>query len=204
MSNPNIDIDAALGVDDDMQKDIDTLKADPWELMPDKNGFTPSELVEDAPEDSAAFKAGKRERHYQAEICEIEDAGLRENKQDGKVKGLVAFIQFKCRQGKNKDKRIERSWWLDTGDKDAVRNMNADLQEMFGKLGIEPQTVKNAQGAAVRSYTASFPKLAKKIVKITLVQKWDHPWKMLGPGNFEQQVEEPKKFSKKIVRVERA
>lgn len=200
-----LDLESSMAVDDEMQTEIDKLKADPWDLLPNKEGFRPVDLVADAAEGSAEYDKGYREAWSQTEVAIIEDAGMRPLKarDGGPDEGVVAFLQLAARQGPNKGKRIEQSWWLRNGDKEAVRDMNASLQELFGKFKIQAKLVDKG-GRKVPSYVGSLDMLKKRVVKFRLFQKWDYPYKQDNQGNWQVQTEEPKKFKKRIFKVEPA
>lgn len=203
------DLDAAYAVDDQMQEEIDKLKADPWELLPSlKDGFQPKGLSQDAPDGSEQYEEGFREKWTQTEYCEIEDAGLRPlTNRDNKdqVDGHIAFVTLKCTDGPNSGKRIDKSWWLRDGDRDAVQQMNADLQEIFGRFQIEPTLVELPDGREVPSYTATLPELKGLPCQIALQQKWAHPWtKDDSTGEWKELTDEPKKYKKKIFSIKPA
>lgn len=204
MSDHLTDLDAAYAVDDNMQKEIDKENADPWALQPDRAGFTPIDLTdEDASKGTPLYEEGYRNRWTQDEICEIEDAGLRpltDRDDREKVVGQIAFISLRCTRGPNEGKRIDKSWWLRDGEPKAVRDMNRDLQKIFGRLQIKPELVALPDGLQAPSYTATLPSLVGRTVKLVIQQKWDFPYRIVG-GEWEVQDDQPKKFKKKALDI---
>lgn len=196
-----MDLDAAYAVDDDMQEEIDKLKADPWALLPAKDGFVPKDLSPDAEEGSEAYNQGYRERWTQTEIVEIKETGLRplKNQQNPeKIDGQILFITYEATRGPNKGKQMDQSWWLRNGDREAVVDMNGALQEIFGKLKIKVALIKK-DGREIPSNTATLPKLKGKVVAMTMQQKWDYPYTQdKATGKWNAQTDEPKKFKKRI------
>jgi hypothetical protein len=197
------DLDAAYACDDEQQKEIDKLNADPWEPVADSKGFKPVDLTdEDASKGTELWNEGYRNRHTQEEIVEILDTGLRPlTDRDNKelVIGQIAFISMQCKRGPNENKRIDQSWWLRDGEKDAVRDMNKDLQKIFGRFDIEPKLVDLGDGRKAPSYTGTLSTLEGRTVKMVLQQKWDYPYQKMTDGSWEALTDEPKKFKKRIL-----
>lgn len=204
MSDQQFDLDAAYGVDDQMQQEIDKLKADPWELLPNKGGFKPKSLHPDAVEGTPEYDEGHRQRWIQDEVVKVLEAGFEPLSEKGnadKIVGQILSIDYECTRGPNQGKRIAQTWWLRQGDARAVREMNRDLQEIFNRLKLKPKLVKGKDGREVSSYTATLPQLKGKTVKIGLQQKWGLPHEQDAQGNWKPKEGEPMKFKKRILNV---
>jgi hypothetical protein len=190
------DLDAAYGVDDEMQEEIEKLKADPFELLPDKNGFKPSALVPEPKEGS-----DERSVWYNTEIGEVVSANVMPLKNDAQeIEGQVAHVTFRVKRGPNESKEIDQSFWFRDAEPESIRESNAKLQDLFKALKVNPDKKKLPDGRAVLTYLGSLEKLKGRLAKLRVQQKWDHPWKKQG-GRFVQLEDEPKRFKKKIVDI---
>jgi len=200
MSEELFDIDLAYGCDDEMQQDIEKMKADPLALLPDKSGFLPSALV-------AAPKEGSDERSvwYQTETCEIADSSISplNNRDTGEMEGQVVRVTHKVASGTNEGKRLEQTWWVRLAERETIQQMNADLADLFNQLNVKPVVKKNSEGNSVTSYLGSLERLDGKMTKVRVSQKWGHPWKKVG-GDWVELSDEPMKFKKRIVSVYKA
>lgn len=213
--------DVAFALDDEMQKEIETSKADPFEITtPSKDGFLPSELTpwaqdpnskyfEEVPEEhmdeaEANWHDGKRERWVNRERCEIISTGYShlKNRDTQEVEGIVAYVEFKVQGGPNDGKTVSQRWYVRKTERKRARQMNSQLQELFSKLKMEPVVIDLPTGGQAPSFTASLAaEIVKgRVVEVPIQQKWDWKWVTPDDGEtFAPVLDEPKQFKKKIL-----
>lgn len=197
-------LDLMYGVTPEMQDDIDKLKADPFELKPNKEGFVPSALVKEPKEGSDERSAWWNTEN--AEVISTQISPLTD-KETQAVRGQSVRVTYRVIDGPNEGKTIDSMWWMEDDDPESVQRANSEVQALFDTMKVKPKVVdsgrrhpETGEPILINSFIGVIDRLEGKRCRLRIRQKWGHKWKKTA-GGFVELTDEPMQFTKRIVDV---